>query len=252
MHVRPDVLAGPGMRRVAALFGELDQQRHLHAVRVGAKAEAVDQARADDDRTAALVAVGENELVQRDPRHARGRWRDGGIFVEDRVGPLALGARADDARSRRMDECLAASCQGIEHGNDRALVIGARRIDDDVGGLRRLRQDFSVVERSQHRLDAPRANRLGLLGRANQSRHLMSGGDEMRRDRSADIARRARAKDFHLPTFICRHCLRQTRSVCAGSEATKQSISPLAPHDGLLRFVATMTSESDQFNPDAS
>ena len=163
----------------------------------GAKAEAVDQARADDDRPAALVAVGENELVQRDPRHARRRWRDRRVFVEDRIGPLALGARADNARSRGVDERLAASGQRIEHGNDRALVIGARRVDDDVGGLRRLRQNFSVIERSQHRLDAARANRIGLLGRANQSGHLMSGGDEMRRDRSADIARRARAKDFH-------------------------------------------------------
>ncbi len=85
MHVRPDVLAGSGMRRVAALFCQPDQQRHLHAVRSGAKACAVDQARADDDRPAALVAVGENELVQRDPRHARGRRRDRRVFVEDRI-----------------------------------------------------------------------------------------------------------------------------------------------------------------------
>ena len=213
MHVRPDVLAGSGMGRAAALLGELDQQRHLRAVRLDAKTEAVDQARADDDGTASLVAVSENAFVQRDPRGARGRWRDRRVFVEDRVGPLAPGARADDARSRGVDERLAASGQRIKQGNDRALVIGARRIDDDVGGLRRLRQTFAIIQRSQQRLDAAGANRIGLFLRANQAGHLMSGGDEMRRNRSADIAGRARAEDFHALSH--RHCLRQTRSICA-------------------------------------
>ena len=63
-----------------------------------------------------------------------------------------------------MDERLAASSKRAKQALDRAFVIGARRIDDDVGGPRRLRQNFSVVERSQHGLDAPRANRLGLFG----------------------------------------------------------------------------------------
>jgi len=125
-----------------------------------------------------------------------------------------------------MDERLAASRQRIEHGNDRTLVIGARCIDDGVGGPRRLRQNFSVIERSQQRLDAPRANRLGLIWRADQARHLMSGGDQMRRDRAADIARCARAEDFHLPTFIRRHCKRSDLSAVALAKTDKSSLQP--------------------------
>ena len=76
-----------------------------------------------------------------------------------------------------------------EQGDDRALVVGARGVDDDVGGLRRLRQNVRVIERAQHRLDAACANRLGLVRRANQARHLMAGGDRDAPHRSADIAR---------------------------------------------------------------
>ena len=161
------------------------------------------------------MTVCENEIVQRDPRCTRGRRRDRRVFVEDRVGAFTSGTRADDARARGVDERLAATGKCIKQRDDRALVVGARGIDHDVGGLGRLRQNFSVIERSQHRLDAPRANRLGLLWRANQSGHLMSGGDEMRRDRPADIARCARAEDFHLPTFIRRHCKRRDLSAAA-------------------------------------
>ena len=200
MDVRPDVFAGAGMRGIAALFGEIDQIRHLHAVRLGAKASAIDQARTDDDGTAALVAIREDELVQRDPRRTRRRWRERRVFVEHRVGALAAGGRADDARSRCVDERLAASRQRIQQGDDRAFVVGAGGIDDDVGGSRRLRENFRVIQRSQHRLDAAGANRVGLVLRANQAGHLMSGGDEMGRHRSADIARCACAKDFHSAT----------------------------------------------------
>ena len=90
----------------------------------------------------ALVAIGEDELVQRHPRRARRRRSDGRILVEDRVGSLPSGARADNARSRSMDERLAAAGERIEQRNDRALVIGARGIDDDVGGLRRSRESI--------------------------------------------------------------------------------------------------------------
>src|SRR5258705_13984586 len=44
MYVGPDVFAGTGMRGVAALPGEADQKRHLHAVPPRAVAYAVDQA----------------------------------------------------------------------------------------------------------------------------------------------------------------------------------------------------------------
>ena len=57
MHVRPDVLAGSGMGRATSFSGKADEQGHLHAVRRSAVTEAVDQARADDDRAASLVAV---------------------------------------------------------------------------------------------------------------------------------------------------------------------------------------------------
>ena len=157
-----------------------------------------------------LSRYDEDEFVQRDPRRARGRRRDRRVFVEDRVRAFASGARADDARSRCVDERLAASGKRVQQRDDGALVIGARRVDDDVGGLRRLRQDFRVIERAQHRLDAPRADRVGLFRRADQARHLMSGGDQMRRNRSADIARRARAEDFHFTTTSLRGAKRRS------------------------------------------
>jgi hypothetical protein len=158
---------GPACAALPRFFCQPDQQRHLHAVRTRAKTGAVDQARTDDDRTATLVAVGENELVQRYPRHARRRWRDRRVFVEDCIRPLALGARADNARSRCVDEWLAATGERAEQAFDRASVIGARGVDDDVGGSRRLGQSFPVVQRPQQGLDAARANRLGLFRRAN-------------------------------------------------------------------------------------
>src|SRR3954464_2130996 len=98
MDVGPDVLANTSLRGIAALFGEPDQQWHLYAVGIGAKAETIDQAWTDDDRTAALVAIGQDQLVQRHTRRARGRWRERRVFIEHRVGALAAGGRADDAR----------------------------------------------------------------------------------------------------------------------------------------------------------
>ena len=121
-------------------------------------------------------------MVQCDAGDARGRWRDRCLFVKNRIGPFALGARADNARSRCVDERLATTGERAKQARDRAFVIGARGIDDDVGGPRSVRQNFSVIERSQHRLDAPRADRVGLFRRTNQSAHLMSCGDEMRRN----------------------------------------------------------------------
>ena len=47
-----------------------------------------------------------------------------------------------------MDERLAGSGERAEQAFNGAPVIGARRIDDDVGGPRRLRQNFSVIERA--------------------------------------------------------------------------------------------------------
>ena len=96
-----------------------------------------------------------------------------------------------------MDERLAASDESAKQGSDRTLVIGARRIDDDVGGLCRLRQKLPIIQRSQQRLDAPGVNRIGLFPGANQACYVMSGGNEMSRHRSADIARRACAEDLH-------------------------------------------------------
>ena len=96
-----------------------------------------------------------------------------------------------------MDEQLTASGQSAKQGSDRTIVIGARRIDDDVGGLCRLRQTLPIIQRSQQRLDAPGANRIGLFPGANQASYLMSGGNEMSSNRSADIAGRACAEDLH-------------------------------------------------------
>ena len=96
-----------------------------------------------------------------------------------------------------MDEQLTASGQSAKQGSDRAIVIGARRIDDDVGGLCRLRQTLLIIQRCQKRLDAPGVNRFGLFPGANQASYLMSGGNEMRCNRSADIAGGACAEDLH-------------------------------------------------------
>jgi hypothetical protein len=52
------------------------------------------------------------------------------------------------------DERLAASRERIEKGYDRALVIGAGGIDDDVGRSRCWCENFRIVQRAQHRLDA--------------------------------------------------------------------------------------------------
>jgi hypothetical protein len=128
-------------------------------------------------------------------------------------------------------------------------MVGTRRVDDDVGGTRRLRQNFSVVERAQHRLNAPRADCLGLFRRAHQTAHLMAGGDEMRRHRSADIARRARAEDFHSTPPSSLSATKREAFV-QGSEATKQSMPP-REEDGLLRF-ARNDDQIRLLTPDAS
>ena len=96
-----------------------------------------------------------------------------------------------------MDEPLTASGQSAQQGSDRTIVIGARRIDDDVGGLCRSRQTFPIIQRSQQRLDASGTNRIGLFPGANQASYLMSGGNEMSCNRSADIAGGACAEDLH-------------------------------------------------------
>ena len=74
-----------------------------------------------------------------------------------------------------------ASGQRIQQGDDRALVVGAGGIDNDIGGFRRLRKYSRVIQRAQHRLDAAGVNRGGLVLRANEARHLMPSRDEMRR-----------------------------------------------------------------------
>ena len=56
---------------------------------------------------------------------------------------------------------------------------------------------FPIIQRSQQRLDAPGANRIGLFPGANQAGYLVSGGNEMSGNRSADIAGRACAEDLH-------------------------------------------------------
>ena len=120
------------MRGIAALFREFDQQRHLHAVAPGAVADAVDQARTDDDGAASLVVIADDEMVQCDARDTRRRRRDRRVLVKDVVGALAAGARADDAGARGVDEGLAAAGERIKQGCDRAPVVGTGGIDDDV------------------------------------------------------------------------------------------------------------------------
>ena len=77
-------------------------------MRLDAMAKAVDQTWADDDGTAPLVTVRENEVVQRNSGRAGGRRVDRRTFVKDGVGSPPPGARADDARSRGVDEQLGA------------------------------------------------------------------------------------------------------------------------------------------------
>ncbi len=62
-----------------------------------------------------------------------------------------------------MYKQLARSSQSAGQGNDGTFVIGAGRIDNDVSGLRRLHQTFLVVQRSEQRLDAVDANRIGFF-----------------------------------------------------------------------------------------
>src|SRR3982751_3083590 len=105
-----------------------------------------------------------------------------------------------------MDERLTAAGERIQERNDRALVIGACGIDDDVSSLRGARKYAGVVQRAHDRFDAEYANGVRLLGRANEAGDLMSGGRKTCGDRSADIARCTRAKDLHerTPTVIAK------------------------------------------------
>ena len=73
--------------------------------------------------------------------------------------------RADDARPRRVDERLAASRQRIEQGNDRALVIGARGIDDDVGGSALLVRELLASSSAPSTGSMPRARTASALSR---------------------------------------------------------------------------------------
>ena len=185
---------GPACAALPRFLARLIRSGTCTLSRPGAEAEAVDQARADDDRTAALVAVRQDEFVQRDPRDARGRRRERRVFVEDRIGALAPGARADDARARCVDERLAASRERVEKGNDRALVIGAGRIDDDVGGSRGLRQS-SASSSVPSTGSMPRARTASAFSlRANEAR---SPDGRRRRDGRQPIRR-------YSPTRPCR------------------------------------------------
>ena len=57
-----------------------------------------------------------------------------------------------------MDEWLAASGECIEQRDDGALVVGACGIDDDIGRLRGAGENFRVIQRAHHRLDAEGTN----------------------------------------------------------------------------------------------
>src|SRR6202035_4774616 len=96
-----------------------------------------------------------------------------------------------------MDDQLTASGQSAKQGSDRTIMIRARRIDDHVGGLCRLRQTFPVMQSSQQWLNAPGTNRIGLFSGANQAGYMMSGGNEMSCNRSADITGGACAEHLH-------------------------------------------------------
>src|SRR6185295_18521740 len=99
------------------------------------------------------------------------------VLVKNRIGSVTTRARADDARSRRLDKRLAASRQRAQQSDGGALVIGARGVDDGVGGLRRLRQSVLVIQRSKYGPDAERADGIGLCRGANEAGDTMSGGD---------------------------------------------------------------------------
>ncbi len=88
-------------------------------------------------------------MVQFDPSGARGRRRERRVLVKNVVGALAAGGRADDARTRGVDEGFAAARERIQQRYDRALVIGAGGVDDDVGGFRCLRKHSRVIQRAQ-------------------------------------------------------------------------------------------------------
>jgi hypothetical protein len=57
---------------------------------------------------------------------------------------------------------------------------------------------------------------------------MMSGGDEMGRNRSADITGRARAEDFHGCLLFGVIACDKREAFVQGSAATKQSIAPRA------------------------
>ena len=203
MHVGPDVLAGAGMGGIAALFRELDQQRHLHAVAAGAVADAVDQARADDDGAAALVAIRQNELVERDPRDARGRRRDRRVLVEDASerSPRERVPTMLDPEVWMKGLPLPASASSSAATAPLWSALAALTTTSAACAARA--RISRVIQRAHHGLDAERANRVGLFRGANEAGDLMAGGSEMRCDRSADIARCAGAEDFHGAAYCC-------------------------------------------------
>src|SRR5204862_3661887 len=76
------------------------------------------------------------------------------------------------------------------------------------------RENLRIIQRAHDRLDAECAHGIRLIRRANEAGDLMAGRGKMRGDRSSDIARCARAEDFHSYLPITRHCERSEAIQC--------------------------------------
>ncbi|GAB7535821.1 hypothetical protein BGC_20370 [Burkholderia sp. 3C] len=97
-----------------------------------------------------------------------------------------------------MQQHLARIAQAVDQRLDRAAMVAVGRVDHGVGRLRLANQQRAIVERTDARLDADRAQFLGLRLAPHQPDHLMPVGGEACRDRPADETARTRDEHLHV------------------------------------------------------
>ena len=168
-----------------------------------------------------------HEAVDRDPLRLRRHRRERRVLVEDRVRRLAAVVARDDAAATRVDQPLARPGKRTHQRFRRATMPGLRCVDHRVRRACLARQQAGIVERPDHRRDAPRPQGLALFPIPRQPVHVMPGGDEQRRHAAADIAGRAGDEDAHQvqPPSTTNSPAVTSRLSSAASQSTMRAMS---------------------------
>ena len=184
------------MARHAVLPRHIDQLRQLDAVPGNADATAVNQCRADHDAAHALLRRGTCWSIAT-RIGLLGLRRERRVLVEGALACLSVVVGADHARTAGLDQRLAAALQPIEQRVHDERIVRICRVDHGIDALCDLDERRVGVELARERLDPALLQRRRSIVRSREPDHLIAAFDELRRDRTADVAGRACDEDFH-------------------------------------------------------